>query len=244
MPSLYSLVCARHSEMTPIVWDSCLSTCGPWTAMRLFAKRSCHMHHILQLFLKPTLKNLKTLTRSMLWAGHTGRKSLAVDWLILGKVRISWGAVLNLLVGSYYANPIHGAAITSDSLKVEFPEYTEPNIWPSPAVLPGFKEAFENLGRLIVDVGALLAKVISSCYCCWHSIRLVTHTVVKFVARLTSTAAVNIEGYPPGYIESVVRRSSTTKARLLHYFPPEDDQMETKEEVPLDSWCGRPHKLT
>jgi hypothetical protein len=51
-------------------------------------------------------------------------------------------------------------------------------------------------------------------------------------------AAVHVEGYTAGYIESVVRRSSTTKARLLHYFPPEDGQIETSEEIPMDSWCG------
>ena len=71
---------------------------------------------------------------------------------------------MNLLIGSYYANPIQDAAVASDSLKAEFPEYTEPNMWPSEAVLPGFKKAFEDLGRLIVDVGALLAKVVPSCY--------------------------------------------------------------------------------
>jgi hypothetical protein len=45
-------------------------------------------------------------------------------------------------------------------LKDKFPEYTDPNVWPPSDVLPGFKEAFERLGRLIVDVGTLLAKVL------------------------------------------------------------------------------------
>jgi hypothetical protein len=68
------------------------------------------------------------------------------------------GLVLNSPAGSFYANPIRDAAIASSSLKAEFPEYTDPNIWPSEDVLPGFKDAFEKLGRLIVDVGVLLAK--------------------------------------------------------------------------------------
>jgi hypothetical protein len=44
-------------------------------------------------------------------------------------------------------------------MKVRFPEYTDPNVWPPPDVLPGFQETFEALGKLIVDVGAALAKV-------------------------------------------------------------------------------------
>jgi len=47
----------------------------------------------------------------------------------------------------------------SDDLKSRFPEYTDPNVWPSPDVLPGFKETFRELGRLIVQVGALLGRV-------------------------------------------------------------------------------------
>jgi hypothetical protein len=43
--------------------------------------------------------------------------------------------------------------------KRKFPEYTDPNLWPPSAVLPGFREAFEKLGKLIVDVGTQLAKV-------------------------------------------------------------------------------------
>lgn len=63
------------------------------------------------------------------------------------------------MLGSYYVNPTHDAAKASKELKDKFPEYTHPNVWPPPDVLPGFKEAFEALGRLIVDVGALLGKV-------------------------------------------------------------------------------------
>lgn len=51
------------------------------------------------------------------------------------------------------------SAKLSDLSKTAFPEYTEPNVWPPSDVLPGFREAFETLGRLIVEVGALLARV-------------------------------------------------------------------------------------
>jgi hypothetical protein len=63
------------------------------------------------------------------------------------------------VAGSYYVNPTHDTMNASAELKRKFPEYTDPNLWPSSEVLPGFREAFEKLGRLIIDVGALLAKV-------------------------------------------------------------------------------------
>ena len=68
----------------------------------------------------------------------------------------------NLCAGSYYVNPTHNAAKASEALKKEFPEYTDENLWPPESVLPGFRDAFEKLGRLIVDVAALLAKVQST----------------------------------------------------------------------------------
>ena len=50
-------------------------------------------------------------------------------------------------------------------------------------------------------------------------------------------AAVHVEGYRSGYIENVVSTSSTTKARLLHYFPPAKDEVVDHEHT-MDSWCG------
>jgi hypothetical protein len=48
----------------------------------------------------------------------------------------------------------------------------------------------------------------------------------------------HVEGYADGYIEDVVRRSSTTKARLLHYFPPGDDEETSQSDDNMDTWCG------
>lgn len=56
---------------------------------------------------------------------------------------------------------------------------------------------------------------------------------------LTFVASLYIEGYRNGYMENVVRHSSTTKARLLHYFPPtEKDLVAATREDTFDSWCG------
>ena len=56
--------------------------------------------------------------------------------------------------------------------------------------------------------------------------------------ELIVTATAHVPGYENGYIEDVVRRSSTTKARLLHYFPPGDDEEPMESEESMDSWCG------
>jgi hypothetical protein len=56
------------------------------------------------------------------------------------------------------------------------------------------------------------------------------------VARACDRYAVKeIDGYKPGYLEHVVKTSTTTKARLLHYFP-----ADAKEEIPKsdDDWCA------
>lgn len=79
----------------------------------------------------------------------------------------------------------------------DYPEYTTPNIWPDEARcrLHGFRSSLEELCTLIIDTAALVARACD-----------------RF-------ALANVEGYPGGYLEGVVRGSFTSKARLLHYFP-------------------------
>jgi len=106
--------------------------------------------------------------------------------------------------GSFYANcafyvdPALSCANPTEEFSEEnFPEYLSPNIWPSEAILPGFKSAFEDLCRLIIDVAVLVARACD-----------------RFAEK-------EIQGYPSAYLEKVVSTSTTTKARLLHYFPDE-----------------------
>ena len=106
----------------------------------------------------------------------------------------------------------------------EFPEFTAPNIWPKQSSLPGFEELFKELCTLIIDVAVLVARACDR------------------------YAAANIEGYEIGYLERVVKTSTTTKARLLHYFPPvssgaserTSDGLDHAAPDPLshDSWCA------
>lgn len=77
-----------------------------------------------------------------------------------------------------------------------FPEYTAPNIWPDEAVLPGFRSTFEELCTLIIDTAVLVARACDQ------------------------YAESTINGYRNGCLERIVKESTTTKARLLHYFPP------------------------
>ena len=117
---------------------------------------------------------------------------------------------------AFYQNPALQSAPGTDF--PHFPEYTAPNIWPPEPLLPGFKETFTELCSLIIDTAVLVAKACDR------------------------YATANIPDYDEGYLEHVVKTSLTTKARLLHYFPPEprpqslDGDASTSEDE--DSWCA------
>ncbi|KAL9000218.1 MAG: hypothetical protein Q9169_001120 [Polycauliona sp. 2 TL-2023] len=130
--------------------------------------------------------------------------------------------------GSFYVNCdfYHGAQqskSTNDAYS-EYPELTASNVWPPEDSLSGFRQCFEELCSLIIDTAVL-------------------------VARACDRYAISkIEGYEPGYLERVVRTSSTTKARLLHYYPPQADAgvdrsiakdglPDQSEQEDLDTWC-------
>ena len=134
------------------------------------------------------------------------------------------------LKGSFYVNCdfYDGASrseTTTGDAYAEYPELTASNVWPPEELLPGFRQCFEELCTLIIDTAALVARACDR------------------------YALAKIEGYEPGYLEHVVRTSTTTKARLLHYFPPpqaatQEDQTESSDTVldrdatDLDSWCS------
>ncbi|KZZ90165.1 hypothetical protein AAL_07266 [Moelleriella libera RCEF 2490] len=121
-----------------------------------------------------------------------------------GKERLRDGQP-DTLKGSYYANcafyvdPALDCAASgtasSEFTAASFPEYLSPNMWPPASALPGFKPALTRLCTLMIDVAVLVARACD-----------------RFAEQ-------EIDGYPRGYLERVVGTSSTTKARLLHYFP-------------------------
>jgi len=125
---------------------------------------------------------------------------------------------LKLLQGSYYNNPLYDRPFDDEKVIKEFPSFTSPNIWPSQEV-PQLETAFKELGRLIIDVGTLLAM-----HC------------DKYVKSIAPS-------YEDGRLTRVLHTGRCVKARLLHYFP--CDSAETKDdpwakvnEEDLGSWCG------
>lgn len=137
----------------------------------------------------------------------------------LGKETLKDGQV-DTFKGSYYANcafyvdPSLECATSTPEFSTEtFPEYLSPNVWPAETVLPGFKPAVTSLCRLIIDVAVLVARACD-----------------RFAEK-------DIPGYPKGYLEHVVGTSSTTKARLLHYFPQEADPVKDGS-TDEDDWCA------
>lgn len=140
----------------------------------------------------------------------------------LGKETLKNGQA-DTFKGSYYANcafyvdpALECATPTAEFSTSNFPEYLSPNVWPAEATLPGFKPAVTALCRLIIDVAVLVARACD-----------------RYAEK-------DIQGYPKGYLEHVVSTSSTTKARLLHYFPQGGEQAgdAQKEGGEDDDWCA------
>lgn len=139
--------------------------------------------------------------------------------------------------GSYYVNcDFYQKSVAESTLADTFsetPGYTEPNIWPAESLLPGFRKYFEELCSLIIDVAVLVARACDR------------------------YAAAQFGDYDPGCLERIVKTSTTTKARLLHYFPlnpstqpaSEGESIVSNEDIhrtkvadgnnePHDSWCA------
>lgn len=95
--------------------------------------------------------------------------------------------------GSYYFNPICDRPSEDPAAIKEWPEFYEPNIWPSED-LPELEKAAKSLGKLIVNVGQNLAR---------HCDYYVSQCLPSFRSNR---------------ISSILQNSTNCKARLLHYF--------------------------
>ncbi|XP_059634990.1 uncharacterized protein LOC132277223 isoform X2 [Cornus florida] len=128
-----------------------------------------------------------------------------------GKEKLESGKP-DMLKGSFYANPILDIPTTDASLIQRYPSYCGPNIWPRSA-LPELELAFKALGKLILDVGSMVA---------YHCDRYVSK-------------GMNIsedEG-----LEQILLRSRCHKGRLLYYFPAKQSIC-TQDDETMSSWCG------
>ncbi|KKA26200.1 hypothetical protein TD95_000054 [Thielaviopsis punctulata] len=151
------------------------------------------------------LEKLENVTAKYLTGWSLGKETLKN-----GKADTSKGSYYANC--AFYVNPLLDAAEPTPEFSVEnFPEYLSPNIWPGEQILPGFKASVEALCRMVIDVAVLVARACD-----------------RFGEQ-------EIEGYPRAYLEKVVQSSSTTKARLLHYYPQEASAADAGDG---DDWCA------
>jgi isopenicillin N synthase-like dioxygenase len=129
--------------------------------------------------------------------------------------------------GSFYANPWLDSLVDYRSEKdgrtehwqkqgKDFPEFYADNVWPQS--LPDMRDAFMDLGQLMMQVGGLLAAVCDA-YCAKHGVATNFHTTLT--------------------------ESRNSKGRLLHYFDmshgnpvataTDEKKTSSSEE---DMWCG------
>ncbi|TVT97440.1 hypothetical protein EJB05_57321 [Eragrostis curvula] len=128
-----------------------------------------------------------------------------------GKEKLESGK-LDTFKGSFYANPVLDVPTTDDVLVSRYPSYCRPNIWPTDH-LPELEIAFKALGKLILEVGLMLAQ---------HCDRYVKQQ--------------GVGSYDGDSLEQTIARSRCHKGRLLYYFP---RQFSKQNEVgSVSSWCG------
>lgn len=117
--------------------------------------------------------------------------------------------------GSFYNNPIFNNpanGISADYSEL-YPAYAGPNVWP--LSLPELEDAFMDLGSLIVEIGKLVAL-----HC------------DKYLAK-------TYHDLPSNFLQVMISKSVTHKARLLHYFPISEKEAEPAPDGSnVDSWCG------
>ena len=114
-----------------------------------------------------------------------------------------------------HVDPIYNVPSTNTEYIQKFPEYGYPNIWPKE--LPHLETHFMHvytlltkLGKLIVDVGKLVA---SQCD--------------AYLSKSNPNSP---------KLADAIESSINAKARLLHYFPISDHDVDDADN--FDSWCG------
>ncbi|KAF4400055.1 hypothetical protein G4B88_021269 [Cannabis sativa] len=136
-----------------------------------------------------------------------------------GKEKLESGK-LDMLKGSFYANPILDTPTTDAYLIERYPSYCGSNIWPD-AALPELEIAFKALGQMMHDVGLMLAH-----HC--------DHYVTNFLCALSQLVSRVMKMDEDEGLEKILRRSRCPKGRLLYYFPTE----QSNDNISMSSWCG------
>ncbi|CAD6271270.1 unnamed protein product [Miscanthus lutarioriparius] len=128
-----------------------------------------------------------------------------------GKEKLESGK-LDTFKGSFYANPVLDVPTTDDVLVSRYPSYCRPNIWPNEN-LPELEIAFKALGKLMMEVGLMLA-----------------HHCDRYVMGQ------GLGSYDGDSLEQTIAHSRCHKGRLLYYFPRQFSKQTDVESV--SSWCG------
>ncbi|KAK6941558.1 Non-hem dioxygenase N-terminal domain [Dillenia turbinata] len=134
-----------------------------------------------------------------------------------GKEKLESGKP-DLLKGSFYANPVLDIPTTEASLIERYRSYCGSNIWPAKALpelepVCNLHAAFKALGKLILDVGLMLA-----------------HHCDLYVSK-------GMEMQKDDGLEQILFHSRCHKGRLLYYFPPQQSDC-TDIGDSVSSWCG------
>lgn len=118
----------------------------------------------------------------------------------------------DVLKGSFYANPLVDMPTLDKEDLQRYPSFCRPNKWPKKD-LPELEQAFKALGRLMLDVGLLLA-----------------HHCDKYVKSKCPMTKGN-------KLEDLLMDSQYHKGRLLHYFPSLTSNATDRFDS-ISSWCG------
>lgn len=122
--------------------------------------------------------------------------------------------------GSYYINcafhkdpKLEGASAETKSKFENFKTYTTWNIWPDSKLtgLEEFEVKCKQLCNMIIDIAE---EVANNCD--------------GYIAK-----NVGVTNYPSGFLKRIVKNSTSTKARLLHYYP-KNEELDGND----DDWCG------
>ena len=121
---------------------------------------------------------------------------------------------IDIKKGSYYANPQYDALFDYPSALSGYGDLPSNNIWPKHE-LPDFEHSFKELGKVIVDVGILVAKQCDI-----------------YVSQRESSYSQNI-------LETYIKESYNNKGRLLHYFPLDHNEISnSNSNTDSNDWCG------
>ncbi|ESQ56371.1 hypothetical protein EUTSA_v10025558mg [Eutrema salsugineum] len=127
-----------------------------------------------------------------------------------GKEKLESGKI-DMLKGSYYANPLQDVPTSNSSEIQRYPWYCGSNIWPGNS-LPELEGAFKALGKLMFEVGLMVA---------YHCDRYVSK---------------GIKQHEKQNLEKILLGSRCHKGRLLYYFPAQDSTTDDNDSI--SSWCG------